>query len=251
MSKTKLFGGIIGGAILAVNAYADGSVEQNNLKLYVDFNKEATPVIAKDGCGLKKTENNTFAEGKFGKAVSFPTGTEQKSDLVYSLGDNLGNNNWTISFWIKLDEKGNAYGSGKGPSRTMFRTYRTGGWGDGDIFANLINWGRLEFNSFDGDKKCISTRIGAGVIPANEWTHVSFTYKNGSKRIYINGDQVKYIKNEKLKNPGTVQKFLRLGNMHAGAKDQLRGSVDELKVFDKALNAEQVKAIMKSQPVAE
>jgi len=233
---------------LAAALPAQAFNENKDLLFYADFNSNnVKPVVANDGAALQKGENLEFVPGKFGEAVYFSM--DKKSDLVYKLGGELSaNNDWTIAFYIKPDQPGNAFTDGKGKVRHLFRTYNSGAWGDGDIFMDINTWAQMSAGRFGADKKMASATISAGVIPAGDWTHVAVTGKDGVAKIYINGVEAKLTRDTKLEGSGSIQKFVRLGCSYTGGDTWLTGALDEFKVFKRALDANEIKIIMETKP---
>ncbi|MCQ2367704.1 MAG: hypothetical protein MJ109_01650 [Kiritimatiellae bacterium] len=131
-----------------------------------------------------------------------------------------------------------------------------------------------------GSNTMISTqRIEADVIPLNEWTHVAFTYDGTSLKLYVNDECKTTLNNVKLRPANGVKTTLvdlngdyPVGNVvttNPGAiilgasitdnfgkegpysfydmKDYFKGFVDEVRVWDGARTADQIKADYKKR----
>lgn len=218
--------------------------EKEHLKFYAPFDQSAAPAAALDGTALLKDSNVKSVPGKRGNAVYFAGDPEPPVELVYGTGSLFAGREWTIAFWAKLDRSEAPASGGKGRNRLFFRTYSTGAWKEGDMTAGISPWGRLEFNRFDGAKLEQSCWVSASCLPGGEWTHLAFSSNDGNAAVYINGFEAGYIKNAAVAKPGALQKGIRLGSSDHKSKNYLAGAIDELKIFDKALTADEVKLIM-------
>lgn len=131
-----------------------------------------------------------------------------------------------------------------------------------------------------GSNTMISTqRIEADEIPLNEWTHVAFTYDGTSLKLYVNDECKTTLNNVKLRPANGVKTTLvdlngdyPVGNVvttNPGAiilgasitdnfgkegpysfydmKDYFKGFVDEVRVWDGARTADQIKADYKKR----
>jgi concanavalin A-like lectin/glucanase superfamily protein len=228
---------------LTINA---GELDKH-LQLYAGFNNDTKPTALSDnaGDGIKEVKGKfEYVPGRFGKALYFGNASKNKSELVYNAGMTFEGNEWTIAFWVKMDD---AEQKKRG---TLFRTFTTGAWKDGDIFAVFDKWQKLDFSRFDSGKQCCSTSVTAKVVPAGKWTHLAFTSKEGKQQIYVNGIELKYTRQKDVDKTGTVQKYIRIGNSSFGEKHEnyIKGAIDELKLYDKALNEKELKKCMTRIP---
>jgi len=240
--------------VLADVVLAD--VEKEHLKLYASLDDGIVPEIALDGARICESIFQKGAgiesvkipesDGKFGGALHFSKEREKPGDLAYETGSILAGNEWTIAFWVKLDEAGNAHYGAPGPGRGMFRTNH--GWNDGNVYAAFNQWGSFDVCHFDGNQKQSGIRMPSAAFPAGKWMHLAFTYKNGKHAAFINGNEGAYGANRDCATPPPPSKCLRLGSMDYRSGDLLNGSIDELKLFDAALSAEEIQEIMHTTP---
>lgn len=220
-----------------------GDMEKEHLKLYASFDRSEKPEIARDECGLRSAGKMYFSEGKFGRALRFSHQSDV-GDLLYNLGKSMAGREWSIAMWVCPEEPPQK--GGKTPGRYLFRTNL--GWATGNIFAGFDNWGRFFLNHFDAAKTYRGATIPASAIPLNQWTHLTFGYKDGRHVIYLNGIEAAYTRNLDVRKPGPKQTILRIGSMDFRSRDQFGGLVDELKIFDRLLTPEEAKRIMDSTP---
>lgn len=238
-------------AAASLGAASPGFDENRELVLYADFDGGPSPTVAREGAKLLKAENLQTVPGRSGQAFYF---TEQQggkaSELTYAPGIPLhSGSDWTIAMYVKPDAAGNAVSNGKGRSRTLLRTYASGGWGDGDITAGFIPWGRFDVSRFGADKKKPATSgIYGNLFPANTWTHVAIANRGGEITVYVNGVAAKNTRAEKVEEAGPVQRGIRIGCSYAAGKSWFDGAVDEFKLFRRALDANEIRLIMDTRP---
>lgn len=148
--------------------------------------------------------------------------------------------------WVRPDQPGNANYGSREPERNLFRTNL--GWECGNIFAGFDNWGKFILNHFDAKNRYRGVAFSSLGFAPGEWVHLAFGCRNGKHRVFINGNEAACTKNEDVTEPGPLQTVLRLGSMDFRAGDQFEGAIDELKLFDKCLTAEEVREAMESTP---
>jgi hypothetical protein len=106
--------------------------------------------------------------------------------------------------------------------------------GDNMVFdlAGVTN-GRLEHNVLP---------------PTGEWTHLAATYDGSAMKLYYNAELVDSHAASGAINTST--KPLTIGSKHPGAPagDEYRGLMDELRIYDCALNAREVQALAEWTP---
>ena len=91
-----------------------------------------------------------------------------------------------------------------------------------------------------------------GWVSAGEWNHVGFTWDalSGLLRTYLNGSETR-SRDEQDNNPLVV----RAGDVLIGAQSPTRlffdGLIDDVRIYDVALSAEEVAAVMEGQVAAE
>lgn len=199
---------------------------------YYTFDEAADAAAVDSGTGKKdgtKTSGIGSADGKAGKAAQF----DGSSYIDVDDKTILNGENFTVTAWINWEG---------GRINTILATSVSGivegtgllfyvhGDGDGVIKAGDGVGG--EFNS-------------TGKITPNEWTHVAFVKSGNTAKLYINGQADGEADNSQT---GTSQRVIRIGANHNTDAHNFHGAIDELKIFDQALTAEQITAAMEVPP---
>ena len=220
--------------------------EKDHLLLYSGFEDTAVPSFALNGTKTTEAGGTVFTQGKSGKGIHFDKANPQ-TQLRYRFAQPLNPEaEWTVAFWLRPD---NASASSSREYSYLFRTDRTGAWADGNILAYFCKWGQMRINRFDHRKKGQESNVSASLFPGQKWTHFALAGKQGNITLYINGNPAAFNnKGGGTAVAGTPQNFLRLGAIDRNPASRFEGTIDELKVFSKALTADQDKLIMDSVP---
>ncbi len=148
-------------------------------------------------------------------------------------------------------------------------TFTVGAWicprSDGEGDAGKIFWkynpagGSIRFGvSFEG---ATGVRLGARVlcasvhaeslslttVPVNEWRHVAMTWNNATKlvRLFVNGAEVTYgymTRGVGAQNDDAAGEAI-IGNIKGGGR-RFDGYIDEMRIFNRALSAEEIRRVM-------
>ncbi len=240
------------GAIAAVSAGADSPSRATDgaVVLQASFDGPVSDPAAPEG--LRVTVQGKHAEprsarslklvpGVSRQAVQISPDTKNASSLLYDrlsydlTGCGLGDEG-TVAFWCRLDSPA-AVGE-------LFRLDWDGDWRKRVSHVSFSEWNQLcaeQLNSMGEAGKTIIR--GRGGVELGKWWHLAYAWKGGERRIFINGYEAKYERNTSVQTPLETPRYLRF----AGA---LGVSIDELKVFDKALSDSEVRMIMSFAPPA-
>ena len=160
--------------------------------------------------------------------TEFTSGKDNSNESAYSFdgdGDYLEYNtsipsfsSYTITFWVRP--------ASTGTYESMFASNDSSGLGFQIDFAN----DHFRINKSSGGS--ITLRSAT----ENEWTFIAFTYDGTDSTGYIND-------NESSSSGGTteIDRF-RIGKNRNGNK-YLRGAIDELKIYIRALSVSEIQAI--------
>ncbi len=189
---------------------------------------------------LQDSDTPSHAKGVMGDGVVF--------DGENSIGLESGNGffcheRFTLSFWIRPDD----VSTGVIISKQDDNTRRPG------LAVELVD-GKLQFN--------IITRWIAGVgavesiaaMQPDTWTHVTLTndgtQRAGGMRIYFDGNEVKtrILHNTNSNVVATAKKApLRIGKGVVG--EAFRGTIDELRVYDRTLFEDEIRLLATPQAI--
>lgn len=184
--------------------------------------------------GTAQKDADTTA-GKLNQAGSFDGTNYVKvnSDSLSALGDN--NANFTVSFWIKLNE--GATGSWRGiahkGNNTGERTF--GIWvrpNDNKIHYRITT--NADYN--EGGDSNQELNIGA-------WTHVTYVKEFNRLKLYLNGveDSEVVLRGQSIANDGP----LYIGALANGVGS--KSDMDEFKIFNEALSDETIQSIYQNE----
>lgn len=192
--------------------------------------KEATGAHKQDGefVGGVKWE----AGGKFGSAVRFDGATGHIE--IPDPDNRLTPKAISLMAWIKLDDA-----SG---TRSILEQYDwAGAFG---THAFRTDGGRLQLWVIWGPA---GDNILGGQIKANEWMHVAGTYDGENIRVFINGKMEAEKKGAK-RDLAPSSRSLSIA-VRGDTKDihWLKGLVDEVAIFDEALDEKEIAGIVNSK----
>lgn len=182
-----------------------------------------------------------WTDGVLGKALEF-----KHKDLVWSIPhffDDDISTAFTISSWI--------YWYGKHPDTYSQNSYifdgRSGtqSWAKGFIFF-VNKEGKLTLLLGDANPQKVES---ISSIPIKKWTHVAgvYDYKTATLALYINGGRDNIATTSLLyRNSDSIA---GIGNNHWAPGDAqwapFNGKIDEIRLYNKALNSSEVKEIYK------
>ena|ERR1043165_4896308 len=175
-----------------------------------------------------KLNGGTWTKGKFDGALEFDGKTNCVSvPDAASLNFNSG---FTLSAWIKVPSEG-----ALGENRTILQK--------GEHYGlTLVNDHTLRFAVGPGAAMDAS-------ITLSDWHLVAATYDGTTARIYVNGA----LAAEKALQPLTSSQKsdLCIGASTRGATNGFRGVIDEVRLYSRALNAQEIEALGKATPAKE
>lgn len=98
----------------------------------------------------------------------------------------------------------------------------------GQVLSHIM-FGRYEF--------CYTKKR----IAADRWSHITATYSNKNWKIYIDG--VLDAQVEVDNSPPWTSEYLTVGNLFPGSHEAFLGDLDEVRVYNRALTASEVKEL--------
>lgn len=192
---------------------------EDSLTGYWSFD-ESSGDIANDGTPYGNNGQivgaTRITEGKSGGALQFDGG-----DIV-NLGiaefEIPGTNEFSLSLWFKFDDSFTGHLIRRGPYVYPYRIYSN---------ANRIN---------TTVRTSRTNYMSSLMFPqAGSWYHCVLTYGNGDRRLYVNGQ---------LDNSSALTGDLNFySDYDTNLGEGYIGAMDEVKIYNKALSAEEVEAI--------
>jgi hypothetical protein len=136
---------------------------------------------------------------------------------------------WTVSVWVKSpDPPGKGNSSGPVHREGHFQI----NWNHGD--PNFQGMAALKIgNTWHA--------AGFGALEGNRWYHLAATYDGETLRTYTDGAPAKT--NEEPSGPPDPERFTMKIGRHATYGSHFKGAVRDVRVYDRALSAEEIKAL--------
>jgi hypothetical protein len=222
-------------AVLVVFGACVAAASEPNLIAYWKFD-EASGTVAYDSAGTNHgtlVGDTAWTTGQIGGALEFDGDGDRVeiSDSATILGD--ATSSFSVTGWAKADTLGSNGG--------LDQIWGRGGKG---------NYMRLSDNG--GPTINLAHKSGgwyvldSGVIPVvDTWYHCAITYDDSTNqlRIYVDGDE---------KNNTTVTSFttnssnFEISGTSGDASHSLDGVIDDVRIYDRALSAEEIKQVYES-----
>ena len=196
------------------------------------------------GDNTAESTDPTRVAGNYGNGLQF----DGTNDLVtISNSSNLNNiTSFTYTVWIHPTSFG---GGGYG---RIFSKESTSGFDDVYFLVNSFSGSTFGMGISNSAGTEFGTLANANSITLNTWQHVVVTYDDSGDRkahLYINGNEVTYQSQETV--TGTLKLTTNpiiLGNRISGNRS-FQGTIDEVKIYNRALSATEVQNDFNSQPV--
>jgi hypothetical protein len=187
-----------------------------------------TSAIDRSGQGNNGTLTNgpTVTEGRSGQGLSF-NGSNQYATVPDSAALDIGTAT-TFSVWVKPTTT-----TFTGGSAIVFRKWSSGAE---DKYVSLTDGGNIGFylyNAFGG-----SELIATSSFSANAWTHIVGRYDGSVAEIYANG--IKVASKSASGDVADGAGVLTIGRNPDGLVNYFPGSIDEPRIYNRALSASEI-----------
>jgi uncharacterized repeat protein (TIGR01451 family) len=177
----------------------------------------------------------TGTTGQFGRALAFDGNDAVIVTDVLTDGSPIDLDTLSMSTWVYPTTAAGANG------RTLVMKGAGTGANTNYALALAPNGTTLRFSANDATCTATMTVQSVSSLPLNQWSHVTASYDGSTARLYLNGKEDATA----AWTGGLCQtnEPIRLGNGGAGA---FVGRLDELRLFDRALSAEEIYALAQS-----
>ncbi|MEK6796308.1 MAG: LamG-like jellyroll fold domain-containing protein [Spirochaetota bacterium] len=191
-----------------------------------------------DGTFSGKTSGSTsFVDGIDGKALAFDGTSSAEASASPTPGNSI-----TLEVWVKIDTTEQEW------SGILMRWVPGSDVGYGILYRSAGNGFRFVVNS--DDKKSVLVQTEKEQILPGVWYHLAATYDGKTLILYLNGKPLS--KAASLSVP-EVKGPVYLGKAGPWAKTGLRGAVDDVRIYGRALSSAEVnahyRALVKGTPV--
>jgi Concanavalin A-like lectin/glucanases superfamily len=221
------------------NHKTGGTPGPGGLVLYLPFDQPDADGVVHDASGAGN-DGRVFgatwvADGKFGGAYQFRI-TNLTDRIVIPNSDTLNPDNVTVAAWVKAADRDGFW------NRIADKDWRNGySLSLGGDYNGKKPRGKPEFETSRGE-------VGSGrALTDGQWHHVAATYDGRAARCYIDGA---VVGSAKVKQPGPLKKSgwdLCIGNSvvdyGTGEFIAFEGLIDEVRIYNRALSPEEIKAL--------
>lgn len=214
--------------IFTDNMITNGTLINDSLVAYWDLNEDAVDQLNINNGTISGAANTTGHFGEENTALSFD-GVDDYVEIPNNADFNTSE--FSVSFWYKSN--GTQIHNKGIISKDVNAIVRQ--W-----FIRTESTNAVRFGSYDSDGSPEESVI-SDTFDSTAWNHIVAVYTGAYKYIYVNGirganlDAVNNIKN------GTSP--IWLGTYYATTGQNFNGSLDNVRFFNKALSAEEIKAL--------
>jgi hypothetical protein len=168
--------------------------------------------------------------GRFGGALEFPGDSSDYVSIPHE--DSLSLTNWTITVWVSVQQK---------EWQLIVQKSISGTKNNNNYSLYTKPGGGIDFNFYTAGGAA-NILNGTAIVATGEWHHVATTYDGNVMYLYIDGE----LDGETATDAEPILHTdpLVIGGDDRGAGVQVKGIVDEVALFSKALSEEDVKSIM-------
>src|SRR3989344_6153082 len=175
--------------------------------------------------------------GKYNGGITFD-GVDDYVQVPSSSALNITGNQVTLMLWVNPSSGYSNQRGGvlKGPQTNGERYF---------LGVNYDNY-EPDFRIYAGGTQTRINTGHAGTVPANTWTHIAGTYDGNTMRIYVNGAEVGSI--AKSGNIDSSSDLLLIGRRTLTDARFFAGSIDEVRIYNRALTQLEIQGEMGEQP---
>ena len=200
--------------------------------LYYRFEETSGSTVRDETSNWPGTANAiTFgAPGAFAGSLAISLDGTKGAIHAGAVGDFVGTQSFSAECWVKPT-------SNDGEFRHPFSKDIESAQGtDRQQWGFFVYLGRIAFERYVDNQ---GVQASTGSLPLDTWYHAVGTYDGKQMVLYINGVQAKVLPDARSAKPKPVPLYIAA---KAPTEGHLKGSLDEVAIYDKALTPERVKA---------
>lgn len=180
-----------------------------------------------------------YVTGKYGKAIQLD-GTDDYLEVADDASLDLGTGDFTLSLWVKRGEKG----SGKG--HTLLSKSDSSPTAGNSLFFNIADSGSeidkaVLALSESASGSLVTTKIVSRESLGTEWKHLVAVRRGTTLELYVDGKLDATAAGQLVKISSTGNLFI--GKSFLSPEKYLKGLLDEVRVYNRALSAEEIKLL--------
>ncbi|MCX2678658.1 alginate lyase family protein [Galbibacter sp. EGI 63066] len=238
-----------------VSAVNENGESANSAEVKSSVSGKTTYLKMDELSGTTAADSWADSDGNVHGGASWSEGIEDNgllldgSDDYVALPEGLmtATENYTIATWVRFDGKPARWarifdiGSGSNLSNTMYLVPNTGETSDGKQTIRFAIY---------SDGSTNSKLAYDYAWQENTWTHIAVTQSGSTAKMYVDGVFVAETTFDRgASNLGNTTNN-NIGRSQRGSKDPfLKGSIDNFKIYNRALSAEEVAEAMKIKQV--
>ncbi|MEY4538527.1 MAG: hypothetical protein RLZZ306_284 [Bacteroidota bacterium] len=213
---------------------------KNGLIACYPFNTDAKDESGNNNNGI--VNGAVLTADRFGKVNS--AYNFNGSSLISVNPTQFKNQSYTFSTWVKLDNLPT------GGDNNCFITI--GGDGGDQVLSVTSSYQAQTSNGFNvggyNNGNPIQSNNWTGLTPSlNKWYHVVCTRDNASIKLYVDGQLIS-VNSTLTSTNGTTPNYgsptyVTFGARNGGASQYMQGSLDDIHIYNRPLNADEVKAL--------
>ena len=181
--------------------------------------------------------NPPYVSGKFGYALSFE-GPGGYAGVPHNTGIDIGKpgKSYSIGFWFKSSN------IPSGDAHFFTKTY----WQNYPVSMVQDSAGRVQFRIWDGAANPVA--ISTNNLTDGKWHHIVAVRDADAKKIliYVDGSLNQQVVDSTTKDMSNTAPL----TVGAGGGEDFSGVLDEVHIYNRALNASEVKAVYENTPYA-
>lgn len=219
--------------LIAINSFSQIDLEKG-LVAYYPFDGNALDVKNGNNGYVGGATLTTGQNGKSSSAYSFD-GVDDYIKIPHSNVLNFGNNDFTVSIWLKYSRqnvKGQSY------SAIFIKASNNGPWDGITTFVDWPHSGKASFRiTGKSEMETSSSRLNS-----NTWTNFVYVRQGNSLKMYINGAFDSSHNTPSINCSNSNSLYLGCNQTNTRSQNYM-GLMDELRIYNRALSENEIKEL--------